>query len=67
MKNNYTLFYFYTNTESPVCELITDESLTSVQESEYRDVLEFLDNHMIEVSNHVVERLVKFTEDIISK
>lgn len=67
MKNNYTLFYFYTNTESPVCELVTDELLTSVQESEYIDVFDFLDNHMIEVNNRVVERLVKFTEEIISK
>lgn len=67
MNNNYTLFYFYTNTESPVCELITDELLTPVQESEYKDVFEFLDNHLIEVSNHVVEKVVKFTEEIISK
>jgi hypothetical protein len=67
MKKNYTLFYFYNNIENPVCELVTCESLTSGQETEYRDVYEFLDNHLIEVSNHVVEKVVKFTEEIISK
>jgi hypothetical protein len=67
MKNNYTLFYFYNNTESPVYELITDELLTLVDESEYSDVFNFLDNHLIEVNHHVVDKLVKISEEIIRK
>lgn len=67
MTNNYTLFYFYNNVENPVCELVGDDLLTPAQESDYRDIFKYLDNHMVGVSSRVVDKLIKFSEEILEK
>ena len=67
MKNNYTLFYFYNNAENPVSEIVGDDILNPLQESNYRDIFKYLDNHMFDVSSRVVDKLIKFSEEILDK
>jgi hypothetical protein len=62
MTRNFTLFYLFSNTEAYPSEILIDDSNASHEVS--GDIFAYFDKHLAEVSEDVVEKLIKFASDL---
>jgi hypothetical protein len=64
MKKNYTLFYLVNTIENPAFDLLDDDIFESGLEANYGDIISYLDSHLAEISQTVVERLIRYSDEI---
>lgn len=65
MNNNYTLHYIYDNLNDPASEFIEEGLFQPENLPGYRDIFLLLDNQLAEVNNHLVEKLIKVSEELM--
>jgi hypothetical protein len=64
MKKNYTFFYLVNSIETPAFELLDDDVFESVHEASYEEFFSFLDSHLAEISQTVVDRVFRYSDEI---
>ncbi len=65
MRNNYTLHYIYNNLNDPEAEFIDEKLFQPENSSGYREVFLFLDARLAEVSDHLVEKLISISDELM--